>query len=232
MDYNMLVGGSGDVGSIARWLNYSPVSGDAPEIVVEAESWIYRRLRHWRMFGIPATGTLTIGQDYLTNPADMLEPSMLITTGQYYNEIIQKPYQEVVFNYAYTGNGNTRVQQQPVMYYISETAMFFDSPPDRAYGYSLLYFKQPAALSTGNPTNFVTQYYPRLLRCACMAAGCEFAKDGGQGNFDRTYWDGLAQDEIDKAQAESDRARRSIVAGMVLQGGGVASMYPAYTNGY
>jgi hypothetical protein len=65
-----------------------------------------------------------------------------------------------------------------------------------------------------------------------MAAACEFAKDNGQGQYDRTYWDQLAQDEIDKAQAESDRARRGTVAGAILIGGGVASNFPGYVTGY
>jgi hypothetical protein len=231
MDYTQLTGSSSTPGSIARWINYSQVQGDAPEIVIEAESWIYRRLRHWKMLTPPTAGSLTVGQDYLTNPADMLEPFLLVTTGQYFQEIVQKPMQEVVANWAYTGTGNTRVQQQPLMFAFNQDQMQFDSPPDQAYTYAFIYYQQPEPLSV-SITNFLTQTYPRLLRCACMAAACEFAKDNGQGQYDRTYWDQLAQDEIDKAQAESDRARRGTVAGAILIGGGVASNFPGYVTGY
>ena len=231
MDYTQLTGSSSTPGSIARWINYSQVQGDAPEIVIEAESWIYRRLRHWKMLTPPTAGSLTVGQDYLTNPADMLEPFLLVTTGQYFQEIVQKPMQEVVANWAYTGTGTTRVQQQPLMFAFNQAQMQFDSPPDQAYTYAFIYYQQPEPLSV-SITNFLTQTYPRLLRCACMAAACEFAKDNGQGQYDRTYWDQLAQDEIDKAQAESDRARRGTVAGAILIGGGVASNFPGYVTGY
>lgn len=230
--YTMLVGSKATVGSIASWLNNSTIQGDTPEIVTEAESWIYRRLRHWRMMPAPVTGNLSVGDDFLTPPADMLEPSLLCTTGQYFQFLPQKPYQEVIANWQYTGNGTTRVQQQPMMYYFDQSALRFDSPPNLAYSYAFVYYQQPAALSDDNPTNFLTQFYPRLMRMSCMAAACEWAKDSGVGNYDRSYFDQLAQDEIDKAQAESDRARRATEAGAVLIGGGVASGFPSYSAGY
>ena len=231
MDYGMLVGAQGAPGSISRWINYGPVQQEAPEIVVEAESWVYRRLRHWKMLTPPVTGNLTIGQDFLPNPADMLEPFLLVTTGQFFQEITQKPMQEVIANWAFTGTGVTRVQQQPLMFAFDQSAMRFDSPPDQAYAYAFIYYQQPQPLSVTN-TNFLTQTYPRLMRLTCMAAACEFAKDSGQGQYDRTYWDQLAQDEIDKAQAESDRARRGTVAGAIMVGGGIASNFPAYVTGW
>lgn len=198
--------------------------------MLEAESWIYRRLRHWRMLTLPIPGAMTIGQPYIPIPADCLEPFVLMSTGNYQQFIIQKTPQEVLANWAYDGSGN-RVLQQPMLYYFDQTNINFDSPPDQAYAYVLLYFQQPVPLAV-SITNFLTATYPRLLRCALMAAGSEWMKDSGQGQFDRTYWDQLAQDEIDKAQAESDRARRGTVAGPILIGGGVATNFPAYTQGY
>jgi hypothetical protein len=199
--------------------------------VLEAESWIYRRLRHWKMLTDPVPGVMTIGQDFVTCPSDLLEPFLFWTVGQYQQIMPLKPVQEVIWNWQYTGTGTARVQQQPMMFYQAQTSLRFDSPPDLAYAYNLIYFQQPAALSATN-TNFLTITYPRLMRCACMAAACEWMKDSGQGSYDRTYWDQLAQDEIDKAQEESDRAKRGVVAGMILIGGGVSSNFPAYSTGY
>lgn len=230
MNYAQIVGTTGTPGSLAAWLNDSRIPNDVPEIVIEAESWIYRRLRHWKMLTPPTPGTMTVGQDFITNPADMLEPFLLVLTGQYQQNITQRTPQEVVMNWSYDGQGN-RVQQTPQMFWFDQAAMRFDSPPNLAYNYMLMYFQQPAPLAT-TQTNFITATYPRLMRCALMAAGCEWMKDSGQGTFDRTYWDQLAQDEIEKAQMESDRAKRGTVSGAVLIGGGMATNYPAYTNGY
>ncbi len=230
MDYTQLTGSNTTYGSIANWINSSQLVGAAPEIVLEAESWIYRRLRHWKMLTMPTFGSFTIGQDYITNPSDILEPFLLWTTGNYFQIMPMKTPQEVICNWSYNGDG-TRTQQQPLMYWMNQTALSFDSPPDQAYGYALIYFQQPAPLAT-TITNFLTATYPRLVRCACMTAACEYAKDVGQGNIDRTYWEQAAQDEIDKAQAESDRSKRATVAGAVLIGGGVASNFPSYVTGY
>lgn len=229
--YTQLVSSVNTPGSLARWVNSSQLQGDAPEIVTEAESWIFRRLRHFKMLTDPLDGTMTIGEDWIDCPADLLEPFMLWTTGQYQQIMPQKTPQEVISNWQYTGTTPIRVPQQPLMYYQGETTLRFDSPPNRAYDYNLIYFKQPAPLSETD-TNFLTVTYPRLMRCACMAAACEFAKDSGQGNFDRTYWDQLAQDEIERAQAESDRAKRGTIAGMQLIGGGGGSgLFPTYAGG-
>lgn len=230
MDYNQLVAGKGVPGSISTWVNDSRIPNDTPEIVLEAESWIYRRLRHWKMLTTPIAGTLVIGQDNIPNPADMLEPFFLVITGQFQQTIVQKTPQEVILNWAYDGNGN-RVQQQPIMFYFDQANLNFDSPPDQAYPYAFVYFQQPAPLAQ-SISNFLTQTYPRLMRCACMAAATEWMKDSGQGTFDRTYWDQLAMDEIEKAQMESDRAKRGTVAGAVLIGGGVATNFPGYVTGY
>lgn len=230
MEYSQLVGSKTTAGSIAAWTNDSRIQGDVPEIVLEAESWIYRRLRHWRMLTLPIPGTMVIGQPYIPFPSDCLEPFVLMLTGQFQQFLIQKTMQEVLGNWAYDGSG-ARVQQTPQMFSFDQTNMNFDSPPDQAYAYVFQYFQQPAPLVVTN-SNFLTTIYPRLMRCACMAAACEWEKDSGQGQFDRTYWDVLAQDEIDKAQAESDRARRGVVAGPILVGGGIATNFPAYSSGY
>lgn len=224
MDYSQLTGAKGTAGSIATWVNDSRIPNDVPEIVLEAESWIYRRLRHWKMLTPPLFGNMVANPpgtvdpvDFILLPSDCLEPSFLVTTGNYQQTIVQKTFQEVISGWSFDGSGN-RVPQQPQMYYFDQTAIRFDSPADIAYQYALVYFQQPQALAVTN-SNFLTATYPRLMRCACMAAACEWMKDSGQGNFDRTYWDGLAQDEIEKAQAESDRAKRGISSGFKLIGG-------------
>ena len=173
----------------------------------------------------PFLGTMTANApgtptpiDYIPLPSDCLEPAFLTVTGIYQVTIVQTTYQEVIANWSFDGSGY-RVPQQPIIYYFDQTNIHFDSPPDLAYPYSLVYFQQPLPLAN-SITNFLTQYYPRLLRCATMAAACEWMKDSGQGQFDRTYWDQACQDEIEKAQLESDRAKRAISKGFVLIGGG------------
>ena len=223
MDWNTLTAASTTAGSLANWANKSTITsgagGVADAIIQEATSWIYQSLRHWLMLTPPTTGTMTIGTDTIAVPDDMLEPDVFMITGVYKQTLVQKTQEEVLANWQYDGSG-TRVNQQPVMYFFNQSYIQLDSPPDQAYPYALTYFQQPAALSDSNPTNFLTSRYPRLLRAACMMGVAEWAKEAGQGTFDRTYWMQIAQEALDKAQTDSDRAKRAAVTGAVFIGGG------------
>ena len=221
-------------GSIANFLNNSQVTsgagGVADTLLQEAMAWISGSgLKHWRTLSTPQTGTLTIGQPYFAPPADLYEPNIFYLTGTNYQVMSQKTPQEVIANYSYDGNGD-RIQQQPIMYYFDDTYFQLDSPPDQEYPYLLVYYKDVAELSADNETNFLTQYYPRLVRCAVMAHASEWAKDSGTGAYSRDYWVQQALMEQQAAQADSDRGRRGIEFSDVLIGG-AATGYPMY-NGW
>lgn len=222
LTYTQLIGSSSTDGSIANWLNHASIVNSADTIVAEAEAWIYRDLRHWRMltsttgaFTANIGGTTTV-VDYIALPGDYLEDKLLYITGIYFSRMVRKTLEEVISLYGYDGNGN-RIVQQPYYYYNDQTNLKFDSAPDQAYPYLLYYYQQPASLATVNGgVNFLTQFYPRLLRCACCMMAAEFMKDAGQGNYDRTYWMTQASGELAKAQVESDRAQRAQDIGMIL----------------
>ncbi len=219
MDYQTLVADKSTPGSIASWVNYATIQTSAPTIIEEAESFIYRKLRHFRMLTPPVAITISEGVDTYPLPDDLLEPSTLYLTGQFYGRLAQVTEDQVIGSWSYNGN-NQRTQATPSIYYFNQTYLQFDTVMDRDYAASLTYFQQPAPLSLGNSTNFLTATYPRLMRCACMAGAVEWLKEAGQGQFDRTYWDQLAMAELDKAQAESDRAQRALEVGAIMVGGG------------
>lgn len=227
MDYTSLTGAKSVSGSIADWTNDSRMTtADAAAMVQEAESAVYRRLRHWRMLSAPVPGIMTIDQDNITTPDDFLEPFTLFVTGVHQLVMLQKTPDDVYACWSYDQNG-ARVQTQPLIYSFNDTNIFFDSPPDLAYPYALVYYQQPAPLSASG-TNWLTNFYPRLLRCACMTAATEWLKESGQGTFDRTYWTQQTMDELHNAQMESDRARRGVVDFGYGIGGGNPGMLPVY----
>jgi len=203
MSYAQLIADKTTAGSIARWVNDSTV--DSATIVLEAEAFIYRRLRHRLMTNDSTTGVMVVGQDYIALPADHLDTRKLMITGgaNWGASILRKEILEDVWKeYAYDGSG-ARIQSMPQRFYTNATQAKFDNVPDQAYTYLLAYYAQPQALASSS-TNFITATYPRLMRCACMIFGSEFIKDSGQGQFDRTYWTQQAVGEIEIAQAESD----------------------------
>jgi hypothetical protein len=237
MNWSQLTGAKSLAGSLANWANNSTITsgagGVADTLQAEALQMISTDLVHWRQLVPPVTGTLTpdtvptpSGQDTLAIPADLSEMKNFYLTGVNQFRLDMKTEEEVIANWSFDGNGN-RVAQQPTMYYVNQTYIAFDSPPDQAYTYAYTYYQQIAPLTNLNQTNFVTQFYPRLMRAACMIGVCEWAKELGQGQYDRTYWDTIYQDALNKAQTDSDRSRRATIAGAQFIGGGGPG-YPTY----
>lgn len=223
-DWLTLTASSSVGGSLANWASKASLQPVADTILQEACSWIFRRLRHWRMLTGPTSVVFALGQDTMLFPTGFLEPDEFwyINLGTPYF-LTQKDPNQVYRSWQYDGTG-ARVRQPPTIYSFNGLQVQLDSPPDKNYAGFMTYYQQPAALSVSNPTNFLTDTYPRLLRVACMAGACEWAKDNGQGNIDRTYWDQLAMDEIAIAQAESDRARRATInAAQMIGGSGTGS---------
>lgn len=209
MDYTTLIAASTTAGSIANWVNYAPIQNVATDILSDGENMIYRRLRHWRMKA-RATGILSTVNDYIALPSLFLEEYYFVITGTHKATLTRKTDQEVVNAYDYDASGN-RVSDTPTIYYNDGTNFYFDTIPDSAYPYLLLFHQQPTALGASNATNWLTTYYPRLLRCACMLSAAEYLKDAGQGAFDRTYWDAEFEKELGVAQMESDRASHAAI---------------------
>lgn len=214
MDYTTLIAPKATAGSIASWINSDSVTPVAPTLIQEAESFIYRRLRHWKML-TKATGNMVIGNDFVAQPSDYLEARTLMITGINKRLLDRKTIDEVTAAYQYDGTG-VRVNQQPGIYSNDGTTLAFDSPSDQTYPYMLRYYQQPLALGPSNLTNFITSLYPRLMRVALMAGASEFMKDAGQGTYDRTYWEQLIMAEIMASQAESDHEQRAVTGSYQL----------------
>jgi hypothetical protein len=203
MTYTQLVADKSTSGSIARWVNDSTI--DSATIVLEAEAFIYRRLRHRLMTNDSATGSMVIGQDNVLLPLDHIDTRKFIITGGVnwgYSILKKKILEDVWREYSYDATG-ARQQGAPTCFYTNPTQVKFNNAPDQAYSYQMAYYAQLTPLAT-SLTNFITATYPRLMRCACMIFASEFIKDSGQGQFDRTYWTQQALSEIQAAQAESD----------------------------
>lgn len=201
-------------GSISDWVNSQAIVNSSPTIVNEAQSDIYRKLRHWQML-TSTNGTMTTSQATMPVPSDYLQEKLFYITGTAFQKMVRKTPQEVVSNYGYDGSGN-RIVQQPQIYFNDQSNLQFDTPPDQPYPFLMYYYQQPLTLSSTNTANFLTNTYPRLMRAACMIAAAEYMKDAGQGNFDRTYWEQVKELELDKAQQESDTHERSIEVGAIL----------------
>lgn len=195
-----MVASKSTAGSLKNWLNNDTL--DPATILAEAEALIYQTLRHWKMKA-DETSVMAIGADSIALPTDFIDVREFRITGIYAARLRKGDERTVQDLYQYDGSG-VRINQKPEWFYLSGLAAIFDSPPDIAYTCLMSYYARPAALSVSNTTNFLTTDAPRLLRSACMLSAVEFAKEVGQGQYDRTYWQQQFDQQRGALQAMSD----------------------------
>ncbi len=231
--WNILTGSTSTPGAISRWLNKSTLTsgpgGDADLILSEAISWISTRLRHWQQLSAPIPGTFVVNADQVALPTTPQELDQIwiagVVSGQFFQqELTQIAPSELYRSWQFNANG-TRVPQMPLAYTFNRSFIQLDSPPDLAYPYYLTYYQDIPDLSSTNLTNFLTTTNPRLLRVVTMMLGAEWAKESNQGQYDRTYWEQQANDEIQQVQMQSDQARRAQVSTPRYPGGALTGGY-------
>jgi hypothetical protein len=205
MDYTTLVANKTVAGSICNWINRDTTDGVT--ILTEAQAHIYTRLRHWRMKA-EVEDFLVYGQPWIDTPDDFIDVREFRLTGNYNTRLRRGDERSIQAFYNYDVNG-IRVLETPGRYYVGGPGLNFDAVPDNEYPYLLTYYQVPQALGADNETNWVTRFYPRLLRSACMLLSVEFEKEAGQGSFDRTYWQGIFEGERQEVQAKSDIVERA-----------------------
>lgn len=75
---------------------------------------------------------------------------------------------------------NNLISGTPTQWATWATGLHFDGAFSTATQFRLMCFKSMPLLSAINPTNFLTDRYPQLLRVACMASAAAFMKDDNE----------------------------------------------------
>jgi hypothetical protein len=197
--YSVLTGVKTTTGSIASWVNRSDLPTD--NILLEAEAWIYQRLRVREMV-TDATFTFDDNTSSEALPSAFLDPIQFVP----YEWGTPLPYVSPEnFQQPRTSAG-VIFDGSPSCWTIIGTTAHIDATIDDSDNYSgrLMYYAQPDALSSVNTTNFLTTRYPTLLRMACMGFAYQFMKD-----TPRTQeYLGYAMAAIQEAAATNDLYRR------------------------
>lgn len=115
-----------------------------------------------------------------------------------------------------TWSGNALTSSIPSIWSIFDEAIQFDCALQSAMQARLLCFRSPMPLSAANPTNFLTNRYPTIIRCACQASAAAYMKDDDE----EQKWLGKLSKLIDATNAESDLSYRGASIGTDTPGGG------------
>lgn len=200
MDYTLITGAKSTTGSLKNWVNYDLLPVD--ELLIDAQNFIYSRLRVREMRATAAIA-VSIGNATAALPARFLDPIFLLDT-KLSAPIAMTHEADLLQTISRDANGAT-LNGVPARYAIYNEAINFDCGWDSARTLTMLFYQRPALLSGANLTNFLTDRYPRLLRCALLA----FAADYRQDDANYARWIQQVAEMIAAANAEADLSRRS-----------------------
>lgn len=163
MSYTVLIGDKNTSGSISSSVAYNRIDRDAA--LEDAQALIYETLRTQEMRSV-AQLVMGIGEYTKALPTGFLNPiggKMRDTKGYVYKHIT---LDEVLNRRAYDSNGAI-VSLIPEFWAIGDELIQFEQSFSEARTLSLPHYRSLPLLSAGNPTNFLTNRYPNILRKAC-----------------------------------------------------------------
>lgn len=179
MDYNSLVASKGTAGSLANWVNYSDAILPLSDIISDAQTFLWD---HLRVHDMVSSGSFTIasGASTAAIPGGLNAAGgvlgVIIVLDSNNAEIRPRIARNVLFRQPL--DSNQVIQQSwPLYYGIADGQFVFDCAASQDIPCRFLYWKQPAFLSVGAPTNFLTTRYPHVLRRACLMMAADFLND-------------------------------------------------------
>lgn len=208
MTFSTLTAAKTAAGSIKRWVNNSEL--DAEQIVDEAQSLIYQTLRVREMRTEFSDLALAAGDFYKALPAGFLDPIHLQDKT---NQIDLKLRDEAGLMKRRIYEDGVLISSIPMRYAIFQERLQFECKYEDATTLTLIGYKTPTLLGSGNLTNFLTDRYPHLLRVACLAQAYDFMSNDTKYQRNLTMLSAL----IEKTNAESDLSYRGYSAEVEIE---------------
>jgi hypothetical protein len=159
--------------AVGTWVNREDMAPVIPDFIRLAEARIYRVLRTPAMEVVTSLSiSTTTGKANI--PSDFLEARDLILEGNSKTiQLTRRPYGEVQAN-ANTNNKSSSVPGD----WARVGQEFIVAPfPDAEYTIKLYYYKQLAALSDTNQTNYLTTESPDLVLFGALSEAAIYQKD-------------------------------------------------------
>lgn len=186
MTFSSLTADKNTAGSIRRWVNYGPL--DVEQVLEEAQALIYQTLRVREMRTEFPEITLVPGASSAPLPLRFLDPVSL--RNRTHNLTIGLTDETNIAQRRIYEDGDL-IRSIPRSYAILNEAMQFDCAADEQITLSLVGFQRPEYLSSSNPTNFLTDRYPNLLRVACLTQAYDFMSNTAKHQSNLSLLSGL-----------------------------------------
>lgn len=187
MDYTSLTASKGTAGSIANWVNYSDAILPLTDILLDAQTLLYKGgivnpatgtpLPPFRVHEMRTRTTVAVAQNAATAPLPPDHLETILLQDPYYNELGARDAKSIYRRQSVDSSGNLNKATYPTLYSIVGTQYVFDLAVSAAVNLPLTYYAQPALLSALAPSNILTTTYPHLLRRACLAVAADYLND-------------------------------------------------------
>jgi hypothetical protein len=201
MSFTSLTASKTTAGSIKRWVNHSEL--DSEQILEEAQALLAQTLRVREMRAEFSALSMSVGDSYKALPTGFLDPIGLWDITNNFKLTLRT--EETLQGYR-TYTSGTLDSGTPYNYAIFDERLQFEYKYDAIATLKLIGFKKPTLLAADNLTNFLTDRYPHLLRCACVAQAYEFRNEDERAQRELTKLAAL----IAKTNAESDLSYRTL----------------------
>ena len=206
--YTTLTGAKTLAGSIKWLVNYERL--DTEGILTDAQAYIYGSLRVREMKKSDETLQLDALFYFLNVPSDLLDPIKLRAR---YGDIINVD-EATLFSMQIRDETTGLISEgDPSYYAIYDEDLTFDTTPTEDLNLQLLYYARPAALSSGNTTNWLTTRYPNIVRHACQYFAYLQMENDAQAERHKSMTDEL----IGRANVEADLVRRGSEFGVTVR---------------
>jgi hypothetical protein len=209
VDYSTLIAAKTTPGSIRSWVRYNELF-DVEQILVDAQGYIYQRMRIREMRMVALAQTITIASESVALPSNFLDPIKFQI--RYPRTILHlRPEAALFGEYRDYDSDGELLEDYPANYCIMNDSdevarAYLDVKTVEELRYDLLYFGSPALLAaTSNETNVLTNRYPHILRQACIGFAGLSMKDYEEGGSALKMADGM----IDNAKEMDDLSRRT-----------------------
>jgi hypothetical protein len=154
------------------------------------------------VFKLEVTGTMTLGNKFLTAPSDILTHRYAMMTKD--NDQIFLEFRDTSYMKEYWPNGATT--GTPRFYSVWDQNTFYIAPtPDENYTVELGYIRKPESLSASNPETWVSINAPEALLYACLIQAYSYTK--GPGEL-LTYFENSYKQAIQGLGVEQQGRRR------------------------
>ena len=182
--------------SIADFLNRDDLTNVITDFVTLAEADMNRKLRHWRMEN---RATAEIDSQYSAIPADFLEPIRLhLETNDYRTlELISQGEMQQ------RRMRNQDTVGKPAFYALTQGEIEVFPTPDATYNLEMNYYATIPALSDGNASNWVLQYFPDAYLYGSLLHAAPYLGEDARIQV----WAALHQNAIDGILREDEKAK-------------------------